>query len=299
MITTQRSHYLNILAAKNNILLLSDNPYPAFDAVKENFAVAVHHNMQQYQLDNIHATLLHHNINVILLDATSSSTNAKEFYHQIKIHNPRILVISILDTTTAPNAVDMTQNSDTAIFAPFTLQEFKGKLFDVLSIIYTILSIGKAQVSSSTKENDIDDFLNNQAGAVLFIVDQLTEINISLKNGELSNDLLKSISENLQRISDIFSLNDSFKKLIPNFTELIEFIENIKLDELEPSSLKYFDYLANIIEDINVSMMHLFDKKIISDISMCQLSLKKNVELLEIMFNNGTDATSDLEFFYD
>jgi len=299
MITTQRSHYLNILASKNSILLLSDNPYPAFDAVKDNFAVAVHHNMQQDELDNIHATLLHHKINVILLDATSSSTNAKEFYHQIKIHNPRILVISILDSTTASNAVYMTQNSDMAIFAPFTLQEFKGKLFDILSIIYTILSIGKHHVSCSTKENNIDNFLNNQAGAILFIVDQLTEINIALKNGELSNDLLKTISENLQKISDIFSLNDSFVQIIPNFKELIEFIENIKLDEIEPSSLKYFDYLADIIEDVNVSMMQLFDKKIISDISMCQLSLKRNIELLEIMFNDGTDVTSDLEFFYD
>jgi len=299
MITTQRSHYLNILAAKNSILLLSDNPYPAFDAVKDNFAVAVHHNMQQDELDNIHATLLHHKINVILLDATSSSSNAKEFYHQIKIHNPRILVISILDASTSSNAVYMTQNSDMAIFAPFTLEEFKGKLFDILSIIYTILSIGKHHINDKIKENDIDNFLNTQAGAVLFIVDQLTEINIALKNGELSIDLLKNISENLKRFSDIFSLNNSFEKLIPNFTELIKLIESIKLEKLEASSLKYFDYLANILEDINVSMMNLFDKKIISDISMCQLSLKKNIELLEIMFNDGKDSTSELEFFND
>jgi len=299
MITSQRSHYLNILAKNNNILLLSDNPYPAFDAIRDNFAISVHHNMQQEELNNIHATLLHHKINIILLDATSSSPKAKEFYHEIKVHNPRILVISILDVETAYNAVKMTQNSDIAIFAPFTLEEFKGKLFDVLSIIYTILSIGKHHVSPITKENDIEAFLNTQSGAILFIVDQLTEINIALENGELSHEILIDISTNLKKISDIFSLNDSFSKLIPNFTELIEFIESIKFDRLEASTLKYFDYLANIIEDVNVSMMHLFDKKIISDISMCQLSLKRNIELLKNLFNKEIDVTSHLEFFDD
>jgi len=299
MITTQRSHYLNILASNNNILLLSDNPYPAFDAIKDKFAISIHHNMQQDELDNIHATLLHHKINIILLDATSSSIRAKEFYQEIKIYNPRILVISILDATTAFNAVEMTRNSDMAIFAPFTLEEFKGKLFDVLSIIYTILSIGNHKISSINKEDDIEVFLNTQSGAILFIVDQLTEINIALENGELSREILMNITKNLKKISDIFSLNNSFAKLIPNFTELIEFVENIKFDKLEASTLKYFDYLANIIEDINVSMMHLFDKKIISDISMCQLSLKRNVELLKNLFNKEIDVTSQLEFFDD
>jgi len=298
MITVQRSHYLSTLAPNSNILLLSNNTFPAFDFVKEDFNFAIQHNMHQAEFYNIHAVIFKNNINVILLDAVETVENAKKFYDVIKKYNPRVLIISIFSEKSAPHAVYMTKNSDMAIFVPFTYEEFKGKLFDALSVFYTIESIGTKLIEAENID-DFDVFLNLHAANVLYIVDELIEINIFLRNGVLSHEILKDISERLAKIAAIFNLNSKFSKLAPVYIKLANFIGDIALSKIKPSKLKVFDYIADIIDDINTSLMFFFDKKMISETSMYQYSFEKNIDLLFSLLYDEEENSSDLEFFDD
>jgi len=302
MITNQRSHYLPILASYNRILLLSDVYYEAFDMVKKYFGVSIQYNMQERELNNIHATISNNNINIILLDATSSSSNAKKFYKAIKALNKRIIIVAIFDDKTASEAIEFTHNSDTAIFAPFTLEEFKGKLFDILSIFYTILSIGGHNIKHMSIDyqfKNMNTFFDAYEGNLLFLTDELMEISTMLKNGELSHELLQKISLILKKIADIFLKNSQISALVPILNDLIDFLDSIDLNLVEPSKLKLFDYLVDIINDINQNMMALFINRTISDIKIFEYSIQYNNYFIKNLFFDKKTDISTLEYFND
>lgn len=301
MVTKLYSHYLPFLAQNHNILLLSNNHYDAYDEVKESFVSAIQRNTQASELSNINITLMNNKIDVVVLDTTYDLVQAKEFLEALHSYNDRLVVLSIIGRDQVAQAVDLIVLSDHVLFDSFTSEEFKGKLVQILSVFYTVISIGRREVSlksGSSDVTDLVDFLDFYEGSSLFIVDELIELNQKLKAGELSKELLADISGKIMEIAEIFSKHELFIRVAPIFKDLGNFLKKLDFSAIQPSGLKAFDYLSDIIDDLNKNMMDIFVDRIFQDVHVFEDSLQNNIEFMKnhLLSSDETDG-SELDFF--
>jgi len=301
MTTKQHSHYLPFLAENYNVLLFSNKSYGVYEGVKTFFASAFQRNMEDAELENVNITLMVNKIDIVLLDTTDSEVQAKRFYKAISDYSHRIVVMSIINEPIGSDVVDLIKVSDNILFDTFTSEELKDKLVQVLSVFYTIISIGRREVNLKSGSSDVDilvDFLDFYEGSSLFIVDELIELNQRLKAGELSKELLAEIGKKVLEISEIFSKHTLLMAVSPVFKELGEFLINLDFSTLKPSGLKGFDYLSEIINDCNKSLMDMFVDRIFQDVYIFEYSLKNNIEFMkDKLFLDESEDSSELDFF--
>ena len=207
MITKHHSHYLPFLSQEHKILLLSDREWKCYENIKTIFSKMCQRNLQEAEFDNLSATIINNHIDIIILDATQDSKKAKEFYNVIERLNQEIVIMTIINKTPDSNAINLIELSDNVIVDSFTKGILEEKLFELLSIFYTTLSIKKEDLilkNNSLDINQLIEFLDVYKGSALFIVDELMELNINLKNGELSKELLTKIGKNVMNFQIFF-----------------------------------------------------------------------------------------------
>lgn len=301
MTTKQYSHYLPFLAQNYNILLLSNKNYDAYDEAKSFFACGIQRNIQNSELDNINITLMVNKIDVVLLDTTEDVQCAREFYDAVNSYNDRIVILNIVNRNLNDDLLDLMEKNDNFLFDSFSYEELKGKLVQILSVFYTIISIGRREVNLKSGSSDVTmlvDFLDFYQGSSLFIVDELIELNQRLKAGELSKELLNEIGDKILEISEIFSKHDLFVRVAPIFKDLGNFMNKLDFSAIQPRGLKAFDYVSEIIDDLNKNMMDIFVDRIFQDVHVFEDSLQNNIDFMKnhLLSSNDTDG-SELDFF--
>ncbi|HEX5330268.1 hypothetical protein [Sulfuricurvum sp.] len=301
MTTKQYSHYLPFLAQNYNIVLFSNKHYEAYNEAKTFFASGIQRNMQNSELDNINITLMSNKIDIVLLDTTEDPQSARKFYEAIESYNDRIVILSIINREMGSDVIDLVELSDTIVFDTCTYEELKGKLVQILSVFYTIISIGRREVNLKSGSSDVTmlvDFLDFYQGSSLFIVDELIELNQRLKAGELSKELLSEIGGKILDISEIFSKHTLFVRVAPTFKDLGNFLNKLDFSTIPPNGLKAFDYLSEIIDDLNKNMMDIFVDRIFQDVHVFEDSLQNNIEFMKSnLFSKVDEDESELDFF--
>ena len=301
MTTKQYSHYLPFLAQNYTILFLSNKSNAAYDEAKTFFASGIQRNMQNSELENIAITLMSNKIDIVLLDATEDIAQARKFYDAIHAYNDRIVIISMIHHEIQSDTADIIRISDAVLFENCSYEELKGKLVQILSVFYTIISIGRREVNLKSGSSDVTmlvDFLDFYQGSSLFIVDELIELNQRLKAGELSKELLSEIGGKILDISEIFSKHTLFVRVAPTFKDLGNFLNKLDFSAIQPNGLKAFDYLSEIIDDLNKNMMDIFVDRIFQDVHVFEDSLQNNIEFMKSnLFSTVDDDESELDFF--
>lgn len=301
MTTNQHSHYLQFLAQNYNILLFSERHYEAYDKLEPFFESAIQRNLHDSELENINITLITNKIEVVILDSTEYAAQAKLFYNALQAYSNRIVVLTIINRHINDDMLDLIEWSDHIIFDNFSFNELKGRLVQVLSTFYAILSIGRRDISlknGSASVNTLVNFLDLYEGSSLFIVDELTELNQKLKDGELSKELLSAIGKKCYDIADIFSKNEFISTAATSFKGLGDFLINLDLTTVKPEGLKAFNYLCEIISDVNKNLMDMFVDRIFQDVNIFEHSLENNIEFMKLsLFPEQIEDKSQLDFF--
>ena len=301
MISKQYSHYLEFLAQKHNILLLSDKNYEAYDEIIKYFNNAIHRNMQEAELENINITLMSNKIEIVMLDTTQDAKQARKYFDALHKYNERIVIISIIDKNINDDVIELMKLTDHILFNTFDKFVLKAKLVETLSVFYTLLSIGRRDMnlkSGVLDVNNLGEFLDTYEGSSLFIVDELIELNQKLKSGELSHELLNKIGEKTLEIADIFLQNELLKEVYPTFKDLGDFLMKLNFSQIEPSGLKAFDYLSDIIDDLNKNLMDMFVDRTFQDIHLFIYSLENNIKFMkQNLFQEENADNGELDFF--
>ena len=301
MTTKQHSHYLPFLAQNYNIVLFSNKNYETYENVKTFFASASQRNMENAELENINITLMTNKIDIVLLDTVDDTNQAKRFYEALSHYSSRIVILSIINQHIDNDVIDLIKVSDNILVNTFTVEELKDKLVQILSVFYTIISIGRREVNLKSGSSDVNvlvDFLDSYEGSSLFIVDELIELNERLKAGELSKELLTEIGQKIVEIGGIFSKHVLLTDVAPTFKELGEFLITLDFSTLKPSGLKGFDYLSEIINDCNKNLMDMFVDRIFQDVSIFEYSLKNNIDFMKKkLVSDEAEDKSELDFF--
>lgn len=303
MITKQHSNYLPFLAQKYTLLVISNRNFEVFDELENFFSALMRLPLDPVGLENLSVTLVNAKIDIVVLDATGDNKEIAEvFLRAIQKYNSRIVVISLVDLENLDSVSTILKQSDHILFEPFTKEELRGKLVQVLSVFYAVISIGRREMnlkSGSSETTVMSNFLDMYEGSILFIVDELIELNQDLKSGLLSKELLSSVGENILQIADIFTKDALFSDVVPIFNDLGYFLKHIDLGAIKPSGLKGFDYLCAILDDLNKNMMDIFVDRIFQDVHLFEDSLKNNIDFMKkhLFSTNEQENDGDLEFF--
>lgn len=201
-------------------------------------------------------------------------------------------------------------------FTPF-INDIHALLIDpnedqLLDKIYGAVSILETNNLIKTKEkvvkkykndainDDIDTFLDQYSGNIMFINDDLNESLEKLKDLEISKEIFLNISTNMLQLSHIFKENESLKNLSYLLEEFSQFLESIDLESIEPSRYSSFDYLTNIVEDLTFYIDELFVYRLFKDVAIFEDSMENNIGYFESqLFGLKDDDEEDenLEFF--
>lgn len=303
MTTKLYSHYLPFLAQDHSILLLSDQHFDSFDEVRPLFSKGIQRNMESTELENINITLFKNNIDLVVLDATNNIAQARQFIDAIYTFNSRMVVLLLIDKQLSEGTIELMRMGDHILFAPFTHEELKGKLLQILSVFYTILSVGRRELNLKIGSEEIinlSDYLDFYEGSSLFIVDELIELNQRLKSGELSKEILVEISSKINEIAEVFDKSSFFERVAPTFKDLSHYLNALDFSKIHPSDLKAFDYLTAIVDDLNKNLMDIFVDRIFHDVHIFEDSLRSNIEfMINHLDPNGERNNGELIFFND
>jgi len=305
MITKNHSHYLKFLAQGYNTLLVSSSHYSSYDEATEFFDASIQRNMSNEELDNLSLSLMNNHIDIAVLDFTTDEKLALKFYEKIRVYEARIVVIAILPHASKESMWKLIDKFDGALFEGFDKYQLKDKLFAQLSLFYTVRSVGRRDVKIdsglSAMEVSLEEFFDMYEGSSLFIVDELMELNKSLKSGDLNPQLIEKISQKLLEISDNFAKNSEISDLSPIFKDFSEYLIDLDFATIKPESLYAFDYVCAIIDDTNAYIMDMFVDRVFKDTYIVKHSLENNITFMKNSLESTEESKdeSELEFFND
>lgn len=300
MITKQHSHYLKFLAQGYNVLLISNRNIEQFNEIQHYFDFASQRSLTQTELDNLTFTLMQNNIDIVMFDFIDNNDLTDNFYEAIENYNDRIVVIGIINDE--QDSLKLIKKLDHFLFDSFTKEELKDEVLTILSVYYAIKSVSirdvKIQTGSLELVDELDEFFDMYEGSSLFIVDELIELNNSLKSGELSVELLQDISAKIDEIANIFESNKEISDVANIFKSLATYLKDLDLATIEPKSLHAFNYLCAIIDDTNTNLMDMFVDRLFKDVYIFEHSLENNIKFMKNALSSvNEDDESELEFF--
>lgn len=301
MTTKQHSHYLKFLAKKYDLLLLSNNPFEAFEELKNDFNSFNQRSVENEELENLTSTLLIDGTDIVVLDFTNNYKIAKEMHNVISSYNDRIVIVGIVDEGNEKELLELISILDGIVTKKFSIQLLRDKLFTILSIFYTIKSVSRREhkigMGSSELNTDLDAFFDTFEGSSLFIVDELVELNSSLKSGELSETLLQNIAGKFHEIYEMFSNNKTYSSSSEIFLDFSKYVTGIDISTIRPSSIHAFSYMVEIINDVNRILMDMFVDRIFNDTHVFEESLLNNIEFFKARLQEKKLDGSELDFF--
>ena len=293
--------YLPFLAKNHGVLLLSNEHLDIFEEIKSQFSAALQRNITPSALEHITNTLIHSSIDLVIIDTSMEQEILEGFVHKINDYDAKIKTLLIYDKTNSQEWLSVAQECDLLMERSTCNKLFVEKIFLLLSLDFTIQKLSQQAVmtsrSSDSHINDMDEFFDTYEGISLFLIEDLSSICKSMRDGELSDELIKLSSAKLNDIAEVFSHHDRMKSIEPILKNLAQFLANLDLSTLEPSSLKAFDYLVAILDDISSALLNIFVDRIFTDVYIIEHSLENNIDFMENALMNVRDNSSELDFF--
>ena len=292
--------YVKFLAGKYSVLYIGDDS-SFLDDELSSLSTFLQVDANDSVLDELEGILLVSEIRVVIINIFADVAKTEEIFKRVKEYDENLYVMVIFDLELSRELYELLPFVDSIVTYPVNKAIFYEKLFSLLSICHSLDVISRRDIvlkSKNATELDEESFYDLYAGSVMFIVNDLSDIIISLDSGEMSKQFLVSISDKLEEVVDIFSKSSKTESIVPIFKELIFFLKELELEEIEPKNLKGFSYLSNILNDINIYLSDIFIDRILKNVYIFEHSLQDNIEFMKNTFYPSEVRTkSELEFF--
>lgn len=292
--------YVKFLAGKYSVLYIGDDS-SFLDDELSSLSTFLQVDANDSVLDELEGILLVSEIRVVIINIFADVAKTEEIFKRVKEYDENLYVMVIFDLELSRELYELLPFVDSIVTYPINKAIFYEKLFSLLSICYSLDAISRRDIvlkSKNATELDEESFYDLYAGSVMFIVNDLSDIIISLDSGEMSKQFLVSISDRLEEVVDIFSKSSKTESIVPIFKELIFFLKELELEKIEPKNLKGFSYLSNILNDINIYLSDIFIDRILKNVYIFEHSLQDNIEFMKNTFYPSEVRTkSELEFF--
>ena len=300
MVSSNYKVYLQFLAAEYNVLYLGCESIQEYDDISSYFISSIKRALNQNELEHIALTIFKHKINLVIVNIDEYDTLAIEFYKAIQMYSEDIPLMLVFDPTDHKELFDIVPLVDIIVKSPIDEDIFYKRLFTLLSSSYALKSIARREIvlkHENINEDALDEFFDRYEGYSLFIADDLSDIISALNSGDLSDELFEQISEKLDKIAEIFSKTEQTASISPIYQELSSFIKKLDITKIKPENLNSFNYLSQILTDVNIYLLDMFVDRLFKDVYIFKDSLQNNIEFFENKLLGKEELVSELEFF--
>ena len=137
-----------------------------------------------------------------------------------------------------------------------------------------------------------EEFLDTYEGEVMFLSQDLEELIEKLEEGNLDNEALEVLSQNLLDVSDVFLSSTYTQHISPIFKDFAAFIETLSIEKLLEHE-ESIEHLHAILSDVNTYIEQYFIGRVFSDVYLFQDSLKNSIEFFKASYRAEDGNTSD------
>lgn len=294
--------YLQLLADDKNLIVYANESTDMYGEIFDKFKTFNVLKISERNVANVSNALIEYKANlVIIFDCKNINVN-KQLMHAIRSFSSDIDILFIAKSID-DEMRDVLSMADGLSFAPLSLEMLWRAAFGVLSTTYTIHTIANTEKSLSkiTKpinKDDFEEFLDTWEGKIMFLSQDIDEIVHKLDSGELSNELLQQAATKIDEVESIFRTRSYTKKVAPIFSELSGYLQGLKIENVAIEHVEGFDYLARILEDVNVYIVDYFVDRIFKDVYVFQDSLLSNINYMENKIAGVAEEEDDSELHF-
>jgi hypothetical protein len=305
MITSKIQEFVAFLASSKRVLILSNRDMSQFMDIFDNFEMAIFEGINENSIKNLSFNFTKNHIDIVIFAPDEDFEDILSMYGKIKgISNETEILLILPEYCKTDEIVEIVDTYDVVMGGNFSREVLLNRLFRVLSAQYAVNNVNFVSEAlfkdvENNNKKELEEFLDVYEGAVIFLIDNLAELIDQLKNGNLSQELLQRIGEELMEVHEIFSIHNYTRKIAPIFQKFSEYLKNLKLEDIDVENLEAFNYLTDILEDINIYLKDYFIDRIFQDVYIFQHSLESNIEFLEAKLAGKEDSDDEdsLEFF--
>ncbi len=293
--------YFSYAVRDKNLLIYSNLSFKKNESVLTSFKTHTHVNISSVSIDDLKNHILTKDIDVLLIDLNENSSQVYDILSSMSSTNKKVHVILYIKLNCKNLHPPLVNICEGVLAEPFDDDVLMYKLFTSLSFDNAINSVANAQNSIVNIQNEscnmIDNYLDTYEGEILFLSEALKEYVARLDSGELSQELIDSISIDMDKVSKVFSHHFYTKEVSPIFRDFFVYLNKLDLKSIDLKNIEGFDYLARVIEDINSYLIEYFVDRVFSDIHVFKDSLYNSIKFMENRLDSVSDTSSELEFF--
>lgn len=298
---TKAKLYLQFLADDKNLIVYSNESTENYSEIFDKFKTFNVLRISERTIDSIHATLIENKIDVAIIFDCGNNDKNERLVGSVKAYNHNIDILFIAKNL-SPELSMIINSVDGVLAEPITKEQMWKAIFGVLSSLYTIKSIDNTEKSLSKiqkplNKDDFEEFLDTWEGKIMFLSQDIDEVVAKLDSGELSNELIIDCANKIDEVEEIFRSRSYTKKIAPIFSEFSGYLKSLKVETIDVKNVEGFEYLARIMEDINVYIVEYFVDRIFKDVHVFQDSLLSNINFMENKLVGATEDSSELHFF--
>lgn len=292
------SNKINVLTSDAKLLVVGDVSSQIKDTIDKYFLLREFMDLTVESLEILNNSLYNQfDIVVFCFDKKSLELylNENDFFPENSL--------VIIDDESYLGLKEHINKINTVLLSPIDEELFINRVYSILCIseLDKLLKT-KEKVIEKYKSNDenegIDNFLDQYSGQIMFINDDLNEYLNKLKDLEFSREIFKSIGFSLIELSKVLERNGSLTNLSKILYEFGKFLDDLELEEIDPSRYEAFDYLTNMIDDLTLYIDELFVYKLFKNVRVFEDSVKNNIEYFKSQLLGKNEENEDnLEFF--
>lgn len=293
--------YFSYTVKDKNLLVYSNISFQESEYVLKSFNTHTHINITNLSIDELKAYIIANSIDVLLIDMDEHAPKIYEIVELLNAKSKKVHILLHIDFNCEKPYPPLINISEGVIAAPFDDDILMYKFFTALSYDSAMSTLASSKHSMANVKNEsceiIDDYLDTYEGQILFLSESLQEYVTDLDNGELSKELISSISVKMDEVANVFANHFYTKRVSPIFNDFSIYLKNLDLNSVDVKNIEAFEYLARIIEDINFYIVEYFVDRVFSDVHVFEDSLSNSIKFMEDKLDSKSDTSSELEFF--
>jgi hypothetical protein len=286
----------------NKVMIIKDSNNNFIDELQNYF-----NNIFIYESKDVDESFIENcsslfDLEMLVISATQNQKFVEDLVDTIINKYPKVKIVVGVSEENFINIFSLINKVHSVFTTPIEYDALINKLVVTLSNHHNLnplKEVRKLEGKESTK--DIDQFLDNYQGMMLFLKEDLIEYDTRIKSGDLSKELIEHIYKSLVQMANIFEKEEYISRVAPIFKEFAQFLSELKIEEIPLSKLDGFEFLSMIIDDLSVYLEEMFISRVFSDVHIFEDSLSNNINYfkksISKVSDNNTEADGELDFF--
>jgi len=270
------------LAFECNVLYVGKECKEHFLKISNYFDSKTIINLNEKAYEVVDDLVTQNNINLVILDVGTDEFLAVKVYEEIKKIDDEISILALFNFESYEKIVRKMPRVDGYLFYPIEEDMFYRKIFMILGRIYlyNLLSVNQEFAKPEVVE-DGKGFFDAYKQRMLFVANDLAYNSVQFKHGDINGELMRDTIDKIHKVIMVFNRNSATVVAADTLATLVDFLNDIEIENIDTKKFYVFEYLADILNNISVYLNNIFMENAIKDVEDFIKSTKNGIELMK------------------